>query len=55
MKHTYPRAIRLVERGIIDLAPIATHHFPLERTPEAFELVAGKSDGVLKAVIDVAP
>lgn len=54
MKHTYPRAIRLVERGIIDLGPIATHHFPLERTPEAFELVAGKSDGVLKAMIDVA-
>jgi threonine dehydrogenase-like Zn-dependent dehydrogenase len=30
-----------------------THHFPLERTQEAFELVAGYRDGVIKVIIDL--
>ncbi len=53
MKHTYPRAIRMVSKGIVDLKPLATHHFPLERIAEAFELVAGYRDGVLRAMIEV--
>ncbi|MBN2005465.1 MAG: alcohol dehydrogenase catalytic domain-containing protein [Anaerolineae bacterium] len=51
MKHTYPRAIRMVQKGIVDIKPLATHTFPLERIAEAFELVAGYRDGVLRAVI----
>ena len=54
MKHTYPRAIRLVQSGMVDVKPLATHLFPLERIAEAFELVAGYRDGVLRAVIQVA-
>ncbi|HNT75403.1 MAG TPA: NAD(P)-dependent alcohol dehydrogenase [Anaerolineae bacterium] len=53
MKHTYPRAIRMVQRGLVDIAPLATHRFPLERIAEAFELVAGYRDGVLRAMIQV--
>jgi L-iditol 2-dehydrogenase len=53
MKHTYPRAIRMVSKGIVDIKPLATHHFPLERIVEAFELVAGYKDGVLRALIEV--
>lgn len=53
MKHTYPRAIRMVSKGIVDIKPLATHHFPLERIIEAFELVAGYKDGVLRAMIQV--
>lgn len=53
MKHTYPRAIRLVHTGMIDILPLATHHFPLERIQDAFELVAGYRDGVLRAMIEV--
>jgi len=53
MKHTYPRAIRMVSKGLVDIAPLATHHFPLERIVEAFELVAGYKDGVLRAMIEV--
>jgi L-iditol 2-dehydrogenase len=53
MKHTYPRAIRLVQTGRVDVQPLATHRFPLERIAEAFELVAGYRDGVLRAVIQV--
>ena len=54
MKHTYPRAIRLVQTGMVDVKPLATHLFPLERIVEAFELVTGYKDGVLRAVIQVS-
>jgi len=53
MKHTYPRAIRLVQTGLVNLRPLASHHFPLERIADAFELVANYQDGVLRAIIDV--
>lgn len=53
MKHTYPRAIRMVQRGLVNIAPLATHHFSLERIGEAFELVAGYKDGVLRAMIRI--
>ena len=53
MKHVYPRAIALVERGIVDVRALITHHFPLERAAEAFELVASLQDGVVKAMIEV--
>ena len=53
MKHTYPRAIRLVQTGQVDILPLATHFFPLERIAEAFELVASYQDGVLRAMIQV--
>jgi L-iditol 2-dehydrogenase len=53
MKHTYPRAIHMVQTGMIDLGALATHRFQLDRIVEAFELVAARQDGVLRAVIDV--
>lgn len=36
MKFTYPRAIRLVERGLVDVRSIVTHHFPLAASADAF-------------------
>jgi L-iditol 2-dehydrogenase len=53
MKHVYPRAIRLVENGRIDLLGIASHRFPLERTPEAFALNAAYADQVNKIIIEI--
>jgi len=53
MKYTYPRAIRLVQTGQVDVLPLATHRFPLARIAEAFDLVAGYQDGVLRAMIQV--
>lgn len=53
MKHTYPRAIELVASGRIDLKPLVTHVFPLERVQEAFDLVESYRDGVVKAVIEI--
>ena len=53
MKHTYPRAIHMVHSGMLNVAALATHHFPLEHIKEAFELVAAYEDGVLRAMIEI--
>ena len=53
MKHVYPRAIKLVENGSIDLHGIVSHRFPLSRTPAAYELNVAYADHVNKIVIDV--
>lgn len=54
MKHVYPRAIKLVENGSIDLHGIVSHHFPLSRTPEAYALNVAYADQVNKIVIDIS-
>ena len=51
MKHTYPRAIELVSKGLVDVRSIVTHRFPLEQANEAF-LVAERREG-LKIIIEV--
>jgi L-iditol 2-dehydrogenase len=50
MNEAYPRAIRLVERGLIDLSSIVTHRYPLERAAEAFAVAADRQG--LKVVIE---
>lgn len=52
MKHTYPRAIKLVEAGRIEVRSLVTHRFPLDRAVEAFAM-AKRRDG-LKIVIEPA-
>lgn len=49
MKNTYPRAIKLVETGQVDLRSLVTDTFALEETPEAFAS-AQRRDG-LKVVV----
>ena len=51
MKHTYPRAIELVQSGSVDAARMATHAFTAEQADQAFALVDRYGDGVLRAVI----
>jgi L-iditol 2-dehydrogenase len=51
MKHTYPRAIDLVSKGLVDVRSIVTHRFPLDRAVEAFR-VAERREG-LKIIIEV--
>lgn len=53
MKHTYPRSIRLLNSGAVDLNSVISHRFPLERTPEAFAMNTAYEDEVVKVVIDV--
>ena len=45
-------ALDLIETGRVKVDPLITHHYPFEKTPEAFELVAGYRDGVMKAMIN---
>jgi len=52
MKHTYPRAIHMATNGMIDLNGIVSHHFPLDKTPEAFALNTAYQDNVVKIIID---
>ena len=51
MKHTYPRAIELVSKGLVDVRSLVTHRFPLEQAAEAFRL-AQRREG-LKITIEV--
>lgn len=51
MKHTYPRAIDLVAKGLVDVRSLVTHRFPLERTTEAFQ-AASRREG-LKVVVEM--
>jgi L-iditol 2-dehydrogenase len=47
-----PGALDLVAEGRAEVDFMLTHRFPLERTAEAFELVDGYRDGVIKALIE---
>lgn len=51
--HVYPRALALVERGLVNLPLILSHRLPLDRTAEAFEMMAGYHDGVLRVAIEL--
>ncbi len=51
MKHTYPRAIRLVQSRRVDFSGLVSHRFPLGQVPAAFRLNTGYQDGVLKAIV----
>jgi L-iditol 2-dehydrogenase len=49
--HCVEEAIDLVISGKIDVEQMVTHHFTLEETPEAFDIVEGYKDGAIKAMI----
>ena len=52
MHDNFPTAIDLILKNRIDVQKLVTHSFHLNQTQEAFDLVAGYKDGVLKASID---
>ncbi|MFU8772376.1 MAG: zinc-dependent alcohol dehydrogenase [Anaerolineales bacterium] len=43
MKHTYPRAMRLVTTGQVNLRALVSHRFPLEQSEEAFRVALQRS------------
>ncbi len=51
MKHVYPRAIRLAQRGAVDLEGLVSHRFALRDVVEAFRLNSEYRDGVIKVVV----
>jgi L-iditol 2-dehydrogenase len=50
MKEVYPRAINLAAEKKVDLAPLVTHRFPLEKAPDAFAAAAQRVG--LKVIIE---
>jgi len=52
MKHTYPRAVALVESGKVDVRSLVSHRFPLERAAEAFGVLERREG--LKVVVEPA-
>jgi L-iditol 2-dehydrogenase len=53
--HQVTGAIAALASGKVDLDALATHHFTLDQAQDAYDLVADYRDGVVKAVIHVAP
>ncbi|KAK8064824.1 GroES-like protein [Apiospora phragmitis] len=49
--NTWPRAIRLVENGVIDLSKLVTHRFKLEDALDAFKTAADPKTGAIKVQI----
>jgi L-iditol 2-dehydrogenase len=49
--NTWPRAIRLVENGVIDLSKLVTHRFPLEDALKAFDTASDPKTGAIKVQI----
>ena len=50
-KERMRRLMELVRHGRLDLMPLLTHSFPLDRIGEAYELFGSRGDGVLKVAI----
>ncbi|KAK2767943.1 L-arabinitol 4-dehydrogenase [Emmonsiellopsis sp. PD_33] len=49
--NTWPRAIRLVQNGVIDMKKLVTHRFTLENALEAFKTAADPKTGAIKVQI----
>lgn len=50
--NTWPRAIRLIESGVVNLDGVVTHRFDLEDAVEAFECAVNPSSGSMKVIIE---
>ena len=50
-KERMRRLMEVVRSGRVDLTPLLTHTFPLERISEAYDLFGERLDGVLKVAI----
>lgn len=50
-KERMRRLIEVVRSGRVDLSPLLTHTFPLEKITDAYELFGSRRDGVLKVAI----
>lgn len=50
-KERMRRLVEMVRTGRVDLTPLLTHAFPLEKIAEAYELFGARRDGVMKVAI----
>lgn len=49
--NTWPRAIRVLKSGRVNLKSLVTHEFKLEEAPEAFKTAADPGSGSIKVLI----
>jgi L-iditol 2-dehydrogenase len=48
---SYPRAVKMLSAGTIDVKPLITHSYPLKNAVDAFEHVKSGRDGAIKVLI----
>ena len=46
-------ALQFIREGRINIDPLLTHRFPLDRVHEAYELFADRRDGCVKVVVEL--
>jgi threonine dehydrogenase-like Zn-dependent dehydrogenase len=51
IRDPWPIAVRMLQRGYIDLKPIVSHVVPLEDYPALLDKAANKKDGYIKGVV----
>ncbi len=52
IRDPFPPAIRLIQNGVIDLAPLVTHVIPIDQYPEFMKgVVKGEVEGYIKGVV----
>jgi threonine dehydrogenase-like Zn-dependent dehydrogenase len=51
-ERSWERAIRLLDRGVFDMAPLVTHRHPAADVQAAMELAAERPEGYIKGVLD---
>jgi len=51
--NTYPQAVALTASGKVNLIPMVTHKFPLEKAREALEFADTQKDKAIKVMIEV--
>ncbi len=51
--HCVDAAIEMIRSGAVNVDGLISHHFPIERSADAFEIVADYKDNVVKAMIDI--
>jgi len=49
----FPRAISMLEKGVINPAPLITHEVPLEFVPDAFRMIADDKDQAVKVLVKI--
>lgn len=50
-KERLTRLIDMVKSGRLDLRPVITHRFPLDRIHEAYDVFGNRKDDVMKVAI----
>ncbi|CAM3561621.1 NAD(P)-dependent alcohol dehydrogenase [Halomonas lysinitropha] len=52
-KERMRRLMQIIDSGRVDLGPMVTHRYPLEKIVDAYDLFSHQRDGVLKVALEV--